>query len=85
MSPSSSNSAANAIMQYSFLHAFANDGTIDADELAFMEKLALKDGIVDDDERRVLAGIFSRVSVDNLEPDVLAEMQHFCHQHQIKL
>jgi hypothetical protein len=35
-------SNANAIMQYSFLYVFANDGTIDAQELAMIEKLALR-------------------------------------------
>ncbi len=78
-------SSANAIMQYSFLHAFANDGTIDANELAFIEKLALKDGTVDDQERQVLADIFGRLSTTDTAPEVLEEIQHFCHQFQIQI
>ena len=48
-------------MQYSFLRVFANDGTIDAEELAMLEKLALEDGSVDPRERDVLSRIFARV------------------------
>src|SRR3546814_20791171 len=52
----------NAIMQYSVLHVFANDRTIDSRELAMLQKLALSDSQVDDQERAVLSRVFSRVS-----------------------
>ena len=58
-------SNANAIMQYSFLYVFANDGTIDGQELAMLEKLALEDGTVDAQERDILSRIFSRVTAQN--------------------
>ena len=38
---SNRDSSWNAIMQYSFLRVFANDGTIDANELAMLERLAI--------------------------------------------
>ena len=38
----SGDSRASEIISYSFLVALANDRTIDADELRFIEKLALK-------------------------------------------
>ena len=50
----SNGSSWNAIMQYSFLHVFANDGLIDRDELQMLERLALQDGTVDDKEKDVL-------------------------------
>ena len=65
------------IVEYSFLHVFANDRTIDAGELAFLEKLALEDGVVDDEERRVLCNIFSRVSEDTVSPEVWQEICRF--------
>ena len=65
------------IVEYSFLHVFANDRTIDADELAFLEKLALEDGVVDDDEKRVLHNIFSRVSEQTVSPEVWREICRF--------
>ena len=70
-------SAWNAIMQYSFLHVFANDGTIDAEELAMLEKLAMSDGVVDERERSVLSGIFARVSQDTTTPETWAAICDF--------
>lgn len=76
-------SAANAIMQYSFLHVFANDRTIDSKEFAMLEKLALSDARVDDDERTILARIFSRVTEQAVSPDVWKDICRFKAEHQI--
>jgi tellurite resistance protein len=76
-------SQSDAIMRYSFLVAFANDGTIDADELAFIERLALRDGVVDDEERAVLSQIFGRLSEDKLAAPVWAEIQDFKRRFRI--
>ena len=73
----------NAIMQYSFLRIFANDGTIDAGELEMLQKLALEDGTVDDKERDVLSHIFARVSSDTVSADVWQEICRFKERHQI--
>ena len=73
----------NAIMQYSFLRIFANDGTIDAGELEMLQKLALEDGTVDDKERDVLSHIFARVSADTVSSDVWREICSFKERHQI--
>jgi hypothetical protein len=67
---STGDSAWNALMQYSFLRVFANDGTIDAAELAMLERLALRDGVVDEAERNVLSRIFARVSPDTVPAGV---------------
>jgi hypothetical protein len=76
-------SAWNAIMQYSFLRVFANDGTIDAAELAMLEKLALEDGNVDEQERTVLGRIFSRVSRDTVTAEVWDEICRFRERYSI--
>jgi hypothetical protein len=73
----------NALMQYSFLSVFANDGTIDAQEMAMFEKIALEDGNVDDQERAVLARIFARVTRDIVSQDVWDEIGRFKSRHQI--
>jgi hypothetical protein len=73
----------NAIMQYSFLRVFANDGLIDRDELQMMERLALQDGTVDAQERDVLSRVFSRVDRATVEPDVWAEIERFKAQFDI--
>jgi hypothetical protein len=76
-------SAWNALMQYSFLSVFANDKTIDARELAMLEKLALEDGSVDDQERAVLARVFARVTPESVSQDVWDEICRFKSRHQI--
>ena len=43
----SNQSRAKELIGYSFLVVFANDDTIDEDELLLMEKLALEDHVVD--------------------------------------
>jgi len=73
----------NAIMQYSFIRIFANDGTIDANELAMLERLAMADGLMDDRERNVLASIFSRINMDTISADVLESIDQFKARHQI--
>ena len=73
----------NAIMQYSFIRIFANDGTIDADELAMLERLAMADGLVDDRERKVLTTIFSRVNPDVVSDDVRDGIEQFKARHRI--
>ncbi|HWY23868.1 MAG TPA: hypothetical protein VNX47_03050 [Nevskia sp.] len=66
----------NALMMYS-LSAFANDGTLDADELDFIKRLALRDGVIDADERVVLSNIFSRVPPEKTSAEVLAAIGEF--------
>lgn len=53
----------NAIMQYAFLRIFANDGRLDRDELAMLERLAMADGQVDEHERRTLSTVLARAEV----------------------
>jgi hypothetical protein len=76
-------SAWNAIMQYSFIRVFANDGLIDSGELAMLERLALEDGKVDEQERSVLSRIFARVPPEMLSPDVRVEIERFKSEHSI--
>ena len=73
----------NAILQYSFLRVFANDGIIDARELAMIEKLATADGVVDEHERSVLSILFGRVAAERLSPDVREEIARFKDAHGI--
>jgi hypothetical protein len=70
-------SKAKELAGYSFLVVFANDYTIDENELHFMEKLALEDNQIDDEEREILRTIFSRVSDKDLTDKVLEEITAF--------
>ena len=47
-------------LAYSAVRVFADDGTLDTNELNFLMGLALADGHIDDDERRVLRNIFDQ-------------------------
>ena len=73
----------NEIMQYSFLAVFANDGRLDAAEMAMLERLALRDGTVDPQERTVLSRIFAKVQPDSVTPDVWDEIQRFKSKYEI--
>ena len=73
----------NDIFQYSFLKVFANDELIDAAEMAMLQKLALSDGVVDAQERMVLAKVFSRVEGADLDPAVRDEIARFRAEHGI--
>jgi hypothetical protein len=71
------------ILQYSFLKVFADDEMIDEGEWAMLKKLALADGVVDTQERMVLAKIFDRVDPNSLEPKVREEIEAFRAEHGI--
>lgn len=47
------------------IKVFADDGTIDEGELNFLLGLALRDQIVDEDEKRVLRAIFDRAEASD--------------------
>jgi hypothetical protein len=76
-------SKAKELAGYSFLVVFANDDTIDEGELHFIEKLALEDGQVDEEEKVVLRNIFSRVNHDHLASKVKEEIQAFREKYDI--
>lgn len=70
-------SEAGDLVKYSFLHTFAEDGHLEKSELALLEAIALRDHKVDEQERAVLATIFSRVSPDAVSPEVWVELERF--------
>ena len=76
-------STAKQLMGYSFLVVFANDGTIDEKELAMLERIALRDNVIDDNERRVLRKIFSRVTKEDLTEKVWEEIERFRSKYEI--
>ncbi len=76
-------SHAKQLIGYSFLVVFANDDTIDEKELKMLERIALEDNVIDEDERRVLQKIFSRVTKEQVTEKVLEEIESFRSKHQI--
>jgi hypothetical protein len=72
-----------AILRYSLLRVFANNPGMDAEELAMIEQLALRDGVVDDREREILGRMFARLSEQNVPKDVWEEICRFKAEHGI--
>lgn len=56
------------------IQVFTDDGRMDAGELDKLLALALCDGVVDDDERRVLANIFRRAEEAGVSAEVAARI-----------
>lgn len=71
-------------MTFRSINAFANDGTLDAEELGELVEIALRDGHIDANEKRVLENVLSRLNDEDLN-DELSEsveelkkiLQHF--------
>lgn len=57
-------------MTFQSINCFANDGKLDATEFGKIVGIALKDGVVDENEKRVLANIIDRLSEDELQGEL---------------
>jgi hypothetical protein len=55
---------------YESVKCFTDDGKLDLTELNFLLGLALRDDNIDDDEKRVLAKVFSQAELGTLAPVV---------------
>jgi len=70
-------------MGYSFLVVFANDGTVSEEELKMLERIALEDKVVDEDEKRILKTIFSRAEKTPLSTEVSEDIKKFRQKYSI--
>ncbi len=62
--------ASHIELAYSSIPVFVDDGTLDMEELNFLLGIALKDGEIDDDEKRVLRNIFKQLTEQDVTPKV---------------
>ena len=53
------------------INCFANDGKLDVNELNSLVEIALKDSVIDENEKRVLSNIINRLS----DAELTDEMQ----------
>ena len=58
-------------MAFRSIECFAKDGTLRLHELDELVTIALRDGVMDDNEKRVLRNIFSRLTPSELGQDML--------------
>jgi hypothetical protein len=76
-------SGAKRLMGYAYLVVFANDDTISEGELQMLERIALEDKVIDEDEKRILRTIFSRVTKEQLADAVWKEISKFREENGI--
>jgi hypothetical protein len=65
------------------IKVFSDDGKLDLEELNFLLGLALRDGVVDEDEKRVLANVFRRAEQGELRPAVSARIGEVRAKHGV--
>ena len=57
-------------MIFRAIKCFSNDGRLDVNELDQIVKIALADGVVDDEERKVLKNIIYNLTSEDLSPEM---------------
>jgi len=67
-------------MTFRSIDVFADDGKLDASELGELINIAMRDGKIDDNERRVLGAILDRVrpeEIDEALRNKIVELQDY--------
>ncbi len=65
------------------IQCFTDDGTLDIEELNYLIGLAMRDNKVDENERRVLAEIFGKVSQKDVSKKVWDRIESIKKEHNI--
>ncbi len=70
-------------ISFESIRVFTDDGKMDLHELGFLLGIALRDGTVDDDERRVLARVFREAEKGSLAPVVRERIAEVRRKHGV--
>lgn len=70
-------------LAHASLVLWAEDGTLDAQELDTLLNIALRDGVISENEKDVLRGVFNRVHEEDVDGDVWTKIQAIRKQHGI--
>lgn len=65
------------------INVFLDDGRMDLEELERLLGLALRDGVVDEDEKRVLGNIFRRAEEAGVSAEVRQRIAEARRRHDI--
>ena len=76
-------SQVDALVSYSFLVAFANGNHLHKNTLEMLERIALEDGKVDEEEKQVLRNIFAHAERTGVSERVQEEMDRFRAEYDI--
>lgn len=70
-------------MSFHSIECFSNDGKLDADELGKIIAIAERDGVVDQNEIRVLRNIISRIKPEEVDAAMQARLTELADRHGI--
>jgi hypothetical protein len=70
-------------LAYASFAIFADDGSIDMEELNFLLGIALRDGTVSHHERDILANVFNRIDEADVSAKVWTRIQEVRRLHSI--
>lgn len=70
-------------MTFRSINCFSDDGKLDVNELDSLVEIAMRDGEIDDNEKRVLRNIIERLTPAELTADMQARVQGLKEQHGI--
>ncbi len=57
------------------INCFSDDGKLDANELDSLMAIAKRDGVIDDNEKRVLSNIVARVREEEIDAALASKIQ----------
>ena len=72
-------------MAFQSIQCFSNDGRLDAAELGRILAIAQRDGVTDDNERRVLGNIIARIRPDEIDAAMKAQLDAIARQFGIEV
>ena len=70
-------------LAHASLVLWAEDGTLDAQELDTLLNIALRDGVISENEKDVLRGVFNRIHEEDVDGEVWAKIQAIRKQYAI--
>ena len=70
-------------LAHASLVLWADDGALDAQELDTLLNIALRDGVISENEKDVLRGVFNRVHEEDVDAEVWNKIQDIRKQHAI--
>jgi len=77
------NSKSHLEIAIASIKCFTDDGTLDIGELNFLLGMAMRDGVMDEDEKRVLNNIFSKVTSNDVSNTVWDRMEAIRREHNL--
>ena len=70
-------------MIFRTVQCFSNDGKLDVNELDQIVEIALRDGVVDEDERKVLRDIIFNLTSNDLTSDMWTRVEQLVKHYKL--